>query len=337
MKLFTGISIWAAGAILASALTVGAQSEQWLRYRTSREGRSYHWLDLTTNAPAGVALPKLEGAAYYARWATPLDPSGGRWACFDHTRKGGPCDRVYFDTTGNGRLDDKPAMTANRREDYAAYFDPVKIVFKGEDGPITYHLVLRFMQYEANDVRLLASSGGWYEGQVTVAGKKRRIELVDGNVNGVFNDRTGEASECDRVIIDGEQAAERYQGKFLEVDGQLCRFEAARDGAFVKIQKAENIAFGTVRVPEAISEFSVFGENGHFVRKPAKGEFTLPVGQYRVHGWTIPRKDEKGGAWTLSGSDFGAAAEFEVTASGPAEIKVGEPISAVLGASQSGS
>ena len=32
------------------------------------------------------------------------------------------------------------------RDQYSAYFEPVRVVFKGEDGPITYHLVLRFMQ-----------------------------------------------------------------------------------------------------------------------------------------------------------------------------------------------
>ena len=38
-----------------------------------------------------------------------------------------------------------------------------------------------------------------------------------------------------------------------------------------------------------------FGENGHFVRKPAKGEFTLPAGKYRIQEWKIDRKDERGG------------------------------------------
>ena len=93
----------------------------------------------------------------------------------------------------------------------------------------------------------------------------------------------------------------RCLGKLLEVDGQFYHIEVARDGAFVKLQKAENVVLGQVRVPETISEFIAFGENGHFVRKPAKGEFTLPVGKYRIQGWKTDRKDDKGAPWELAG------------------------------------
>ena len=65
----------------------------------------------------------------------------------------------------------------------------------------------------------------------------------------------------------------------LEVDGKFFNIEVARDGAFVKVQPAENVTLGPVRVPENISEFAAFGENGHFVRQPVNGEFTLPAGQ----------------------------------------------------------
>ena len=65
-----------------------------------------------------------------------------------------------------------------------------------------------------------------------------------------------------------------------------------------------------MRVPEAISEFTAVGESGHFIRKPEKGEFTLPAGKYRVHGWTIDRKDDKGAAWSLSGSSLRQGRSF---------------------------
>src|SRR5450759_5596548 len=105
----------------------------------------------------------------------------------------------------------------------------------------------------------------------------------------------------DRVQVEGDKTVERFLGKMVEVDGKFFRIEAARDGAFVKVQKADNLTFGQVRVPENISEFAAFGENGHFVRKPANGEFTLPSGDYRIFRWMINRKDEKGAPWTLSG------------------------------------
>ena len=110
--------------ILAGLLLAGgafAQSEQWLQYHTGAEGRAYHQLTLTTNPPDGVALPKLNGSPYFARWITPMDPAGGRWLCLDRTRKSGPYDRLFIDSSGNGRLDDKTPCLA-RLDSYMADF-----------------------------------------------------------------------------------------------------------------------------------------------------------------------------------------------------------------------
>jgi hypothetical protein len=206
----------------------------------------------------------------------------------------------------------------------------VRVVFKGEDGPITYHLVLRFAQYDAGNANLYASSGGYYAGKADIGGKKRRIELIDQNVNGTFNDRGADISDSDCVTVEGDKVGQRYLGKLLEVDGQFYRVEVARDGAFIKLQKAENVVLGQVRVPETISEFIAFGENGHFVRKPAKGEFTLPVGKYRIQDWKIVRKDAKGSSWELSAYGFNDSARFTVADGKPVSLEIGEPMRAVM-------
>ena len=320
-----------AGMVLAGAAF--AQSEQWLEYHTGTEGRAYQSVKLTTNAPPGVALPKLNASPWFARWLTPMDPAGGRWLCLDRARKSGPYDLLYIDSNGNGRLDDKKPIQA-RLDSYFAFFPPAPVVFKGEDGPITYHLVFRFYQYENNPAQLLASSAGWYEGMVNFDGVKKRIQLIDGNVNGTFNDIAPDPYSSDRVQVEGDKTGERFLGRLLEVDGKFYRIEAARDGAFVKVQKAENVTLGQVRVPDNISEFAAFGENGHFVRKPVKGEFTLPAGNYRIFRWTINRKDEKGAAWTLSGYSFPETASFEVAADKTAALEIGEPVQAVLKATE---
>jgi hypothetical protein len=328
MKLFTKLAKWSALAVMM-ATTVLAQKEQWLDYHIDREGRGYRNLTLTTSPPPDMKLPKLNAKPYFAHWTTPLDPAG-RWLCLDRTKKSGLYDRVYFDTTGNGRLDDKTPVGTWRSDQYSAFFEPVKVVFKGEDGPITYHLVLRFMQYDVGNANLMCSSGGYYAGKVDVGGKKRRIELIDENVNGTFNDRAADMGACDCVRVEGDTTSPRYLGKMLELDGQFYLAEVARDGAFIKLQKAEDVVLGPVRVPEAITEFVAFGENGHFVRKPAKGEFTLPAGQYRIQQWKIDRKDAKGASWELNGNNFNDSARFEVAAAKPVSLEVGEPMRAVM-------
>jgi hypothetical protein len=322
--------------ILAAMLLAGpafSQTEQWLDYHTSAETRGYHQVELTTNAPTGVVLPKLGPAPYFARWSTPMDPSGGRWLCLDRTRKSGPYDRLFIDSNGNGRLDDKKPISA-RLDSYEAMFAATPIVFKGEDGPITYHLAFRFYQYERNAAQLLASSAGWYEGMVKFEGVKKRFQLIDANVNGSFNDISRNAYDSDRVTVEGDKTVERFLGKMLEVEGKFYQIEAARDGAFVKLTKAENVGLGEVRVAENIRDFSAYGENGHFVRKPVKGAFTLPIGEYRIFRWSISRKDEQGAEWTLAGYSFPDKASFSVAADKPASLEIGEPVQAVLQAKE---
>jgi hypothetical protein len=328
------VNSWAALVAAGLATTASAQPEQWLEYHTSREAKAYRWLEVTTNAPAGVALPKLNASPLFARWATPMDSAGGRWLCLDRTRKSGICDRLFIDSNGNGRLDDDPPANTAERTDSTAQFDAVRVRFKGEDGPIAYHLGFRFYKYSSGEERVLVESAGWYEGMIKIGDKKRRIELIDGNVNGAFNDQSMTPADCDRVVLDDDTAGQRYLGRMLEVDGQLFRLEVARDGAFVKVQKAEGIVFGQVRMSETITEFAAVGPNGHFVRKPVKGEFTLPVGQYRINRWEIGRKDDKGATCTLTGSGFNETANFSVAADQPAKVDIGEPVRGLLQTSE---
>ncbi|HXR08498.1 MAG TPA: hypothetical protein VN765_14280 [Candidatus Acidoferrum sp.] len=317
---------------MALAGSAQGQPEQWLQYHTGSEGQAYHQLEATTNPPAGVALPKLNGPAYFARWQTPMDASGGRWVCLDRSRKGGPYDRIYIDSTGNGRLDDKTPIQA--RANPTAEFPPARVVFKGADGPITYHLIFRAYQFANGTSELLASAAGWYEGTVNFDGVKKHLKLMDGNVNGTFNDVAADPYESDRVEIEGEKTAEHFLGKMLEVGGKLYRIEVARDGAYIKVQRAEDVTLGQVHVPENISELSVFGENGHFTREPVHGQVSLPVGHYRLFGWTINRKDDKGAAWTLSGYNFPRTGGMEVGADKTALLKIGEPVQAELKATE---
>jgi hypothetical protein len=325
------LKLFLAGMLLAGSAL--AQPEQWLAYHTGTQAGALHVVALTTHPPPGVALPKLNAAPFFARWLTPMDPAGGRWLCLDRTRKSGPYDRLFIDSNGNGRLDDKTPILA-RTDPYYSYFPPARLVFKGEDGPVTYHLVLEFYQYEPNPPELLAAAGGWYEGMVNFDGVKKRLTLMDGNVNGTFNDVGQDPYDGDRVQVEGDKTSERYLGRMLEVDGKFFRIEAARDGSFVKVQKIENVTLGQVRVPESISEVSVFGESGHFVRQPVNGQFTLPAGHYRPVEWTIRRKDDKGAAWTLMGYSFPKTAGFEAAAGQTAALEIGEPVQAVLGATE---
>ena len=323
--------------LLVLALTAGAQDEQWLQYHSEREaeriiGSMSSSRAVTSNKPQDVKLPEFKTKQqFFIEWATPMVKSGRLWIALDRTSEQGQWDRLFIDSNGNGHLDDEDAVRAYRTEQRYTYFGPVKVVFEVEDGPVTYHLNFRFYDYNEQNRRLYINSGGWYEGEVTVAGQKKYCVLIDYNVNGTFDDKSVQARDSDRIRI-GRKGSEdtRFVGNYIEVDDVLYRTEIARDGAFVKLSKADDVKFGNIRFPAAITELTAGGENGQFTLEIKDGISKLPVGKYRIDHWEIDRKDEKGKSWTMRGNSFGERGNFEITEDTETAIEIGEPVMANL-------
>ena len=312
-----------------------AQDEQWLQYHSQRQayrtvgdmGSSTLWPSKTK--PEGVELPEFtnDDPLFY-KWSSPMVEGGKLWIALDRTNPKGRWDRLYIDANGDGNLNDETAITAYKTERYYTYFGPVKVVFKGEDGPVTYHLDFRFFTDEDREKRLYVYPGCWYEGQVTVGGQTEYCVLIDQNVNGVFNDKSLNAYKCDRIRIGKKGDRDtRYVGNYIDVDGVLYELEVARDGACIKLAKAENVKYGNVRLPDSITEFSAGGENGLFNIKPENGIGSLPIGKYRINFWAIDRKDDKGRLWKLQGRNYRDKGDFDIEEGQDTEqLSIGEPI-----------
>ena len=329
-------------SLLTFTASAPAQQEHWLRYHSASEvnllgtGSNLQTLELSHEKPSGMKLPTFKAdETYFTKWPTPMVKDGHLWIACDRSHKYGPYDLLYIDSNGDGRLDDETVVKANRTDQYSAYFGPVKVIFEVEDGPVTYHLNFRFYGYENRTTRLYASSGGWYEGDVAVDGVKKHCMLFDFNTNGTFNDRSLNATECDRIRI-GKEGIEgiRFVGNYIEVDGVLYRPEIARDGAYIKLAEAHDVQSGEIQVSEEITQLSAGGENGLFILKPEKGIASLPVGQYRINNWAVERKDEQGALWSLKGTEPpGRGPLIDVAMDKPAELTIGEPIISTLNAS----
>jgi hypothetical protein len=244
---------------------------------------------------------------------------------------------LYIDSDGDGSLADEPALQAYGVDARNAKFEPAKIVFQGEDGPITYHLNVKF--YNSGRRRYLGLwAGCWYEGDIDIDGLKKRCMLIDHNANGVFDDKSIDAGMCDRIRIGEDTRLDtRFVGNYLEVDDALYNLDVARDGAYVKLAKAGNVPSGSVKLPEAVTALVVGGENGFFVRRPSGGTCSLPVGKYRIDSWVIEREDDKGAPWKARGSQFGSKGRFDVTEGNEVKLSIGEPLTSTVGASRRGS
>jgi hypothetical protein len=312
----------------------GAQEQQWLQYHSAREVRLVGFssgirnLEVTTAKPAGVELPQFKSdEPVFAGWSTPMVKGGYLWIALDKTHKQGLYDSLYIDSNGDGNLSDETAITAYRTTQSSTYFGPVKVVFQIEDGPVTYHLNFQFYGSDDNNKRLYASSGGWYEGDITVNGAKKHCVLFDGNANGTFNDKSLNTGECDYIRI-GESSSQdaSFVGNFIKIDDTLYEPQIARDGACIKLAEAKDVKYGLVRLPESVTQLSAGGENGLFIVKPENEISSLPVGKYRITNWTVERKDDKGTQWKLQAVWSGGKGDFEVAEAKETELSVGEPI-----------
>jgi hypothetical protein len=328
--------------LLVLVSQVPAQQEQWLQYHSSRDASQIlgstgsRSLDSTTEKPAGVKLPQFKGQnQLFTKWKTPMVKDGYLWIALDRTHKQGPYDMLYIDSNANGNLDDETAAAAYRTDQSSSYFGPVKVIFEVEDGPVTYHLNFRTYRYRTENDGLFPSTGGWYEGDITVGGQKKHCVLFDNNANGTFNDKSENPADCDRIRI-GKQGGQDtlFTGNYIKVDETLYRPEIARDGACIKLIKAENVSFGSVRLPESITQFSANGENGLFILRPEKEVASLPVGKYCVYDWVVERKDEKGINWKLKGRGLGEKNIFDITEGKQALLSIGEPVIATLDTSE---
>ena len=99
----------------------------------------------------------------------------------------------------------------------------------------------------------------------------------------------------------------------------------------------KDVVFGSVSLPETISQFAADGENGIVNIKRDKGIGQLPVGEYTTRLWRTEREDDQGNTWALTGQSFSDQSLFEVNDSNQIKLDIGEPIIATVDARKNGS
>jgi len=321
------------GCLLALFLSsLALASPQWLQYRTSpgaldMVGGSSRFHRPEKDRP-DLAVPELQvESPIFVKWATPMDKAQHRWMVFDRKQKYGLCNILYFDTNGNGRLDDDAKIEGIQTSEYEVEFHKVPVLFDSADGPVTYHLNLRFCSYDERNTYIYAMAGAWYEGTIDLDGHKQRCVLVDYNANGTFND-TAEDFNYDQILIGpDENRFTACVGRYLEYNDKLYALNVAQDGAFVELTPAPDVAYGTLTLPKTVSEITVGGTNGQYIRQVVDGQIRLPEGSYRVRNWTVKRTDDKGTEWSLEGSYSNRDDKFTVAKGVDARMdKVGEPV-----------
>jgi hypothetical protein len=330
-------------AIFIVGIVAQASEEQWLRYCTARETHQIlgnivsQQIILSHDKPVGIELPDfITNKPLFCKWLTPMVKDGSVWVALDRSKTNGPYDMLFIDSNTNNNLADEASIMAYQTEQLRSNFGPVKVVFDIEDGPVAYHLNLEFSNYN-NQNKLSATSGGWYEGTITIGGQKKNCMLIDQNANGTFNDKSDNPYECDCVRIgDKDDLKTSYVGNDIVIGAAIYKAEIARDGAFIKLAPVKDITYGAILLPETINELQAKRNNTVFSIQPEKGTGRLPVGRYQIHLWKTKRKDKQGKVWTLTGQDFGGNGWFEVREGEQTNLEIGEPINSKMQVKKSG-
>lgn len=315
--------------------------EQWLKYRYSREAGSVTGVSglrsvaVISKAPQGVRLPQLTYVnVTYAKWATPMVKAGYVWLALVQGKVNGPYDQLIMDTDCDGDLADETPIEAYRIESYS-YFGPVKVVFKGIDGPVAYHLNLQYLKQDTNE-RLYVGVGGWYEGSVKIGEETCHCLLVDQTVNGTFDDSALSFSQADRISLGQEGTPDfRIVGRYIEHKNTLYTLDVAQDGAFIEVKPAENVPMGEITLSNPVARITVSGEMGQFDRVPNKdGSINLPVGEYLIDQWTLEAKDKDSIVWTATATCRSERSRFDVAEASTGRLCVGEPLVSNLSVNQ---
>jgi len=342
------LAICAAASLLAAASAAPAADEQWLQYKITgdqpqnqQEDRWYKELRLSETAPADVAMPRFDGdMQLFTRWETPFVKDGFLWVALDGSKEKGAVDCAYIDTNCDGSLADEAPIKVS--DEGCGCIGPVKIVFSTDDGPMTYHLLLVHQSQRQGALEdgvsqtvhaLYAFSGCYYEGDVTVGGKKYKCDIYDYNANGTFNDTSMDPEDADRIKLATDQLQRFYiPGKYLQAGGAFFHAEPARDGASISFSPVDSksVPMGKVRVASTVKEIGIAGEMGLIYLDTSKGAAEAPAGEYVIHHWLSDRRDKSGVEWKITGRLFPRTAIFEVVAGEEAELDVGEPVTAEL-------
>ncbi|OPZ99740.1 MAG: hypothetical protein BWY71_00913 [Planctomycetes bacterium ADurb.Bin412] len=284
-----------------------------------------------TEKPAPLILPKAAGSdLLLAKWNAPLAKGGFLWVILDVTQNTSGTVCLYIDSDGDGNLENENPIRPSFTDNYRLTFGPVQVPFEVDGEPVSYHV--NFMFYNRSDyTRLYAYAGGWYEGPVRVGDTEQFCMLMDQNANGTFDDKSVNFGDSDRIRIGPkDQGDSHYVGNYIQLAGQFYELHVARDGAYIELAAAQDLKYGSVQVPETITEFSAGGENGLFTVPLEKGKGSLPAGTYRIEHWGVERKDDQGANWKLAGRWFDDKGIFSITPDQQTDLKIGEPIVSTL-------
>jgi len=298
--------------MLAAASWAGAETFP-LQYRATPEGQTMMPrapLTAGSGKPEGIgAEPEYKAKPLYVRFA--FGPEGEKKAFTlvvdKSSAKAKTYDLLYIDLDRDGDIREEKPLPAGQ---------PVKFELPGTAGgkPLKRQFEVRVLSMGPDRCMVMVGETGTWTGKMTLAGKQMDIMLMDGNVNGIYNEPL--------QVVKGQPAMGRPTDGFLskpikgmipdfsaihlcpaiiEAGGKLYDVTIAPDGSSISFELAKG-PFGTVETAADGITLLLIAADGRSLSVTAKDrKLRAPVGDARLMAYAAKRTDAKGTEWLMLG------------------------------------
>lgn len=255
-------------------------------------------------------------------------------------------DLLYLDANRNRDLtDDRPTYAVYRRG--AVAFGPLALLIDLDGRKRLYHAVLEGRE-GGPTTEYFVKSLGYYVGETRFGAKRLPVALVDFNGNGLYGDRFRDFSfdagkVGDMILVDSNRDGRfeqggmipketLYCGSCIVVDGRFYELAVRSDGSALRVTPAP-VTLAAIRSDYPRFSLILFNEHGVLPIESQGGAAQVPVGKYRVVGWSLEHRTGKQ-KWEVQGGGSqpeGCAPELAVTQGGNPSFKLSSPLVARVG------
>jgi len=270
---------------------------------------------------------------------------------------GSKTPKLFVDVRGDGDLSDqKPYQTAPAwrglflSAQSSTVYGPIAIDVpsNGQTAQAKFKVQLLDMGGDAHYLQLFPAE--MLTGQAKLGGKSYHLGIVDGNLNGRYDDvlslspePTGDWLGID-LDGDGKFDERMFESgeviplpRIMQVNDTYYSVNVEPDGSAISFEKTEP-KLGTLDIGLPDAALTLLSDTGLHRLADSEGKWQLPAGRYATWELTLNRNDQKRARWAMqSVSNTGKLKDFEVREGETVALKAGPPLTLKTDVQQAGS
>lgn len=304
------------------------------------------WFEGTAEEAEGIGpQPEYHGRPVYVLF--PFGADGEKkpfLLVFGKSKAGqGEYDLLYVDSDRDGDIREEKAVSIGEEAEFE-----VSLLAGGK--PVVYRFKINVFPGEEAELGipsneetgggetqapslagvLITSRGAWM-GKFNLNGEAIDVALMDGNVNGIYNEPgDGFMSKLPRGFSLDYSAIHSCPALF-EAGGRIYDVTLAPDGTSISFEPAKG-PFGTIETEvEDLTLLLATGNGGRLTAKASNRRILVPAGRVNVFIYVAKKIDKDGSEWIAVGRIMGdPSGELNIEEGTATRIKAGPPLNLVV-------